>query len=196
MFVRHESFRQFIRLYPIITFIAVIHTFLFLLQYLFSSFYFNTLLYWWIGNNLAVSQGEMWRLVTPIVLHGSVGHFLFNTFALIIFGPALERLLGRYLFISAYLFAGVLGNIGTWLLGPISMLHLGASGAIYGLMGLYVYMIFYRRDLIDAQSAQVVIVLLVIGVLHGLFATNINMLAHGFGFLGGMILGPLLLRGR
>lgn len=195
MFVRRESFQQFIRSYPIVTWILGINTFLFLLSFLLPSTYF-LIERWGIGWNAAVSAGEYWRLITPIFLHGGFGHFFFNSFSLIIFGPALETILGRVKFLGLYMFAGILGNVGTFLFEEGHYFHLGASGAIYGLLGLYLYMRFFRQDLIDPGSAQIITTMLVVGAIYTFVMPNINLLGHLFGFIGGAVLGPIIFRGR
>jgi rhomboid protease GluP len=203
LFVRRESFQQFIRFYPIVTWILGINTFLFLFSFLLPSLY-KTVVFWGIGWNEAVAAGQYWRLVTPIFLHGGFGHFFLNSFALIIFGPALETILGRLKFFGLYMFAGILGNVGTFLFEVGNYYHVGASGAIYGLLGLYLYMRFFRHDLIDPGSAQIVTVILIVGAVHTLIlpqltmfgSPGINVLGHLFGFIGGAILGPVIFRGR
>jgi rhomboid protease GluP len=204
LFVRRESFQQFIRFYPIITFILGINTLLFLFSFLLPTLYREVVEWWGVGWNAAVAAGQYWRLVTPIFLHGGFGHFFLNSFALIIFGPALETILGRMKFLGLYMFAGILGNVGTFLFEVGDYYHVGASGAIYGLLGLYLYMRFFRQDLIDAGSAQIVTVILIIGAVHTLLlpqftlfgSSGINVLGHLFGFIGGVILGPVIFLGR
>ncbi len=94
MFTRTESLRDFIRFYPVITFIIFIHIILYLLMALPifpSKFLFERL----AGVNLYVVNGEYWRLVTPIFMHAGFAHMLFNIFSLVLFVPAHEQLLGR-----------------------------------------------------------------------------------------------------
>lgn len=200
LFIRTESFQQFIRYYPIVTWLVGINTVIFVLTFLLPSTFpppfHNVINYWAVGWNDAVAAGQYWRLVTPIFLHGGAGHFIFNSFALIIFGPALERILGHLKFTGLYLFAGIIGNVGTFLFEGGSYLHLGASGAIYGLLGLYLYMRFFRKDLIDAGSAQTITTILIIGVIYTFVMPNINILGHLFGFIGGAILGPVIFLGK
>lgn len=197
MFVRYESFEQFIRYYPVVSILIAIHTILMLLSFLFPSLY-EPVVHWGIGWNYGIAHGEYWRLITPIFLHGSFAHFAFNTFALFIFGPALERILGSFKFLAVYLFAGFLGNVGTFLFGEVAAysFHLGASGAIYGLLGVYIYMKYFRQDLIDPASAQMVTTMLIIGIIYTFLVPRINILGHLFGFIGGAISGPIIFKGR
>src|SRR5699024_7578900 len=69
-----------------------------------------------IGHNLSVLLlNEYWRLFTPIFLHADLSHVVFNTFSLVLFGPALEKMIGKFKFISIYLITGIIGNIGTFI---------------------------------------------------------------------------------
>ena len=192
MFIRNESFYSFRKNYPIVTILVAIHITLFIWMNLLplgNWIYFNG-----VGNNLAVYHGEYWRLLTPIFMHGSVGHVLFNSFSLVLFGPALERMLGKIKFISIYLLSGIIANIATYFLGGINFPnHLGASGAIFGLFGVYLYMVFNRKDLIDRANSQVVLTILVIGLIMTFINSNINVLAHLFGLVGGAALAPIFL---
>src|SRR5699024_1096542 len=71
---------------------------------------------------------------------------------------------------------------------------LGTSGDTYGLFGMYIFMSFRRRDLIDPQNAQIVRTIFIIGIIMTFIRPNINIAAHIFGFLGGVIVAPLFLR--
>src|SRR5699024_75248 len=71
--------------------------------------------------------------------------------------------------------------------------HLGASGAIYGLFGVYIYIILFRKDLISKSDSQIIITILVLGLVMTFLRSNINISAHLFGFLGWFIIAPLVL---
>ena len=75
---------------------------------------------------------EPWLLVKSIFLHGSFQHLFFNMFALGLFGFILENIIGSKKFIQIYLLSGIVASIGAAIFYPAS---LGASGAIYGIMG-------------------------------------------------------------
>lgn len=88
------------------------------------------------GNGFLVSQGEYWRVVTPIFLHASVAHILMNSLVLYQLCPEVEDLCGSEKFLALYLTAGIAGNlVSFWWHGPFGIL-VGASGALFGMMGV------------------------------------------------------------
>lgn len=192
LFVRRESFQEFIRYYPVVTGIAAINTVLFLLSFIQPIYQY--IYGFGLGYNLLVAEGQLWRLLTPVFLHGGFSHFLFNTFSLVIFAPALERMLGSKRFLTFYLLAGIAGNVGTFFVAGLEYRHLGASGAIYGLLGMYLYMVLHRQDLIDHHSAQVIKMMLIIGVIYSFIMPGINVYAHFFGFVAGLAAGHLIFK--
>ena len=102
MFLRTESFGQFIRLYPIITIIIAIHIAIYIAMQL-PFLPHNWILESLAGVNILIERGEYWRLFTPIIVHAGFSHLLFNSFSLVLFGPALERALGKITFILVYI---------------------------------------------------------------------------------------------
>ncbi|MCA0989495.1 rhomboid family intramembrane serine protease [Guptibacillus algicola] len=190
MFSRNEDFRSFIRYYPIISILIGIHILLFLLINLLGM---RSIFNLGAGVNGYIEAGEYWRLVTPIFLHAGFAHVLFNSFSLYLFGPALEQMLGRTKFLIGYFGAGIIANIATFYLQDSYFSHVGASGAIFGLFGIYFYMAFYRKELIDQANSQLILMILGIGLLMTFVSPNINILGHIFGFLGGAALAPMLL---
>lgn len=196
MFIRSEkSLKEFIQFYPIVSTIVIIHLVLLLIVNLLSLPIGDLFYQLGVGNNFYIQQGQYWRLFTSIFLHAGISHALFNSFALVLFGPALEQMLGKSKFIFAYLFAGIAGNLGTYIIETASFYpqYLGASGAIYGLFGLYLFMVLFRKHLIDGQNARIVVIILVIGLVMTFIRPGINIYAHIFGFLGGLALGPIVL---
>lgn len=192
MFVRTESFRSFIRFYPIVTILVGIN----ILMWLYINIAPNGISVYkqLIGFNLAVEQGEWWRLFTPIFLHQGFGHMLFNSFSLVLFGPALERLLGKGKILFVYVISGIIANIATFIFAPSFYLHLGASGAIFGLFGVYLYILVFRKELIDRANQQIILTIMVIGLIMTFLQPNINITAHLFGLLAGTVVAPLVLK--
>lgn len=193
MFIRNETFGGFIRSYKVITALVVINIFFYIWTDIFTFLGGEEIRRLGVGKNIAIAMGEYWRLVTPIFLHGSLMHMAFNSFALILFGPALEVMFGRGRFLTFYLATGILANIAYLYLGNPYISHLGASGAIYGLFGVYLYMVLFRKDLIDKANSQLIMTILVIGIFMTFINPGINILAHIFGLISGAALGPLFL---
>ena len=129
---------------------------------------------------------QPWRLITAMFVHstGFLFHVLLNMYTLWIFGQLLEGLLGRWRFLALYLIAGLGGSVGVvWLSEPNSAV-VGASGAIFGLMGAF--LVIQRR--LGGQTTQLFVLLginLVIGFVPGF---NIAWQAH----LGGLVVGALI----
>jgi rhomboid protease GluP len=190
MFTRTESFREFIRFYPVVSIIIAIHLILYLLTALpiFPNFWFKAT---FSGVNLYVIEGEYWRLVTPIFMHGGFTHVLFNSFSLVLFAPALERLLGKGKFILVYLVSGILANIATLLLEALTYVHVGSSGAIFGLFGYYISIILFRKHMLSQQNSQIILIICALSLIMTFIQPNINITAHIFGLLGGFLLGAI-----
>jgi rhomboid protease GluP len=190
MFTRTESFRDFIRLYPIVSTIITIHFALYLCTVLpiMPNYWFKATL---SGVNLYIIDGEYWRLVTPIFMHGGFTHVLFNSFSLVLFGPALEQMLGKGKFLFVYLASGLLANVATLFLEPLTYIHVGSSGAIFGLFGFYISIIVFRKHMLSQQNSQVILTICAISLVMTFLQPNINITAHIFGLLGGFLIGAI-----
>ncbi|MEQ6390089.1 rhomboid family intramembrane serine protease [Bacillaceae bacterium S4-13-58] len=190
MFIRTESFYQFRKSYPIVTWLVGINLGIWLLtEFVPDLFYLGA------GSNHLIALGEYWRILTPIFLHAGLTHVVFNMFSLVLFGPGLEIMLGKAKFILMYLFAGIVGNIGTLFIGPSYYNHVGASGAIFGIFGVYIFIVLFRKNLMDQTNSQIVTTIFVISLVMTFFGGNINILGHLFGFIGGFIIAPFVLAG-
>ncbi len=192
MFIRTENFRTFIRLYPATAAILALQLaiwVLFLIPLPAVQMWSDLT----IGFNLGIAEGEWWRLVTPVFIHAGFSHLLFNSMSLFLFAPALERMMGKLRFLAVYIGSGVIGNIGTYFIEPPEYTHVGASGAIFGLFGVYLYMVLFRKGLMDTANSQIIVTILAISILMTFINYNINIMAHIFGLLGGLALSPPLL---
>lgn len=129
---------------------------------------------------------EPWRMLTSVFVHstGLIFHVLLNMYTLWIFGQLLEGILGRWRFLSLYLISGLAGSVGVLWLGDPRTGVVGASGAIFGLLGAF--LVIQRR--LGGSATQLLILLginLVIGFIPGF---NIAWQAH----LGGLVAGALV----
>ena len=148
--------------------------------------------------NVLIDRGEWWRVLTAAFLHGSVLHVGFNMYALYLFGPRLEREVGGTAFASLYLAAAAGGGAASTLLGPdlvstrfglVPTVALGASGAIFGLFGAWMF-VAYKLRWTPAGRAMFnqLAVLLLINLALPLIVRNIDWRAH----LGGLATGILV----
>jgi rhomboid protease GluP len=146
--------------------------------------------------NDLIMRGQLWRLFTPMLLHGSILHIGFNMYALYILGPGLERFYGWKRFIAVYILAGFAGNVMSFLFSPEA--SLGSSTAIFGIFGAE-GVFFYQNRKIFGQRAQVALREIVffagINLLFGL-SPGIDNWGHIGGLIGGVLFawfgGPLL----
>jgi len=138
-----------------------------------------------------VARGELWRVITSGFLHGDPIHLLFNMLILFQLGSALESRLGRARFLGIYFVSLVGGSIGAMLLQSPTRGAIGASGAVFGLMGTVVVLSKRGRSPIEAGVGGLLVLNLVITfALPGIISIG--------GHLGGLVagvLGGLVIRG-
>lgn len=136
-----------------------------------------------------VAAGEWWRILTSGFLHANVMHLLFNMFALYVLAGMLEPALGRLRFGVVYATSLLTGSFGVLLLSP-DQLTVGASGAVFGLMGALV--IAQRAKGVDIWSSGIGTVLL-LNLLITFAVPRISIGGHLGGLVGGLIAGWILL---
>jgi len=142
-------------------------------------------------DNDLIVQGQYWRFVTPIFLHANLLHVGLNMLNLAVLGVFLERLVGhlRYLFI--YFVTGIVSIIASFYFMP-QEISVGASGAIFGLVGAYsIFVLMHRRAFPKHGIPALLWLIIVIGVNLGigLFVPNVDNYAHIGGLLSGCLLG-------
>lgn len=199
MFIRHESFRLFLKQYPVTSVLLAVITAIFLFFFIGSNIapsFFNFLFYHMVGVNFLILNGNWWQLITPVFLHITFPHFLFNAFTVLIIAPALEMLLGRLKFTVAFVGTGIISNLVALFLEDPYFSHYGASAAVFGLMGIYLYMIVFRPHLMTRQDRTIMIVMLALNVIGSFMYPNIDVLGHFTGLLAGFTLAPILFSGR
>jgi membrane associated rhomboid family serine protease len=129
---------------------------------------------------------EPWRYVTAIFLHNGFYHLFFNMFSILIFAPPLERMLGHVRYALFYLLCGIIGNLFMALM-QTSTVAVGASGAIYGVFGAYLYLAVMKKTL-DESSRKTLYTILAFGILYTLFVPGIGIWAHFGGLFAGFML--------
>ena len=141
--------------------------------------------------NSLIAGGDYWRLLSAVFLHAGLMHLAFNGWALFSVGRDMESLLGSVWFTAIYLLAGLAGNVAYYLLGP-NVPSLGASGAIFGLIGAEAAFFLRNRPLLGRFGRQRLgnlAMMIGINLVFGFTVPGINNIAHLGGLLTGFGLG-------
>lgn len=135
--------------------------------------------------NDAISQGQVWRLFTSVFLHASAQHIGFNMLALYFWGRHIEALYGRKNYIFIFLLAGFLGSMGSYAFTSAN--SLGASGAIYGVLGALFYVYAYNKKFFLGVYKKQTFIYAAISLGYGFLLPSIDNFAHLFGLAGGFL---------
>jgi membrane associated rhomboid family serine protease len=157
---------------------------------------FDHPLWIWAGNvPEAVRNGEWWRATTALFLHANFLHWAMNSVALWMFGSAVEKAMGRWRFLTVFLVAGTLANLESVWTAHYDV-SVGASGGIFAVLGAFVVAVFQLRSPIYAAVRRRLLVLLAVMIAADLtiggLEPQVDNLAHGGGFLWGLLLGWIL----
>ncbi|MFT9496840.1 rhomboid family intramembrane serine protease [Anaerosolibacter sp.] len=135
--------------------------------------------------NPLIAAGEYYRLFTSMFLHIGIAHLMFNSYALNMLGKDVEAIYGTSKFLLIYLLAGIFGSLGSFLFSPA--VSAGASGAIFGLIGAYIYFGLRKPAIFSARYGLNLVSMLAINIFFGFTIPGIDNFAHLGGFLGGYI---------
>jgi rhomboid protease GluP len=139
----------------------------------------------------AIEDGQIWRFFTSMFLHIGLTHLFFNVYALFIFGGEMERLYGHSRFILIYILSGLFGSLVSYATS-IAQLSAGASGAIFGIIGMQVAFFFKHKELFgDLGRRRLTSTAVIIGInlFLGFTLPGIDNMAHLGGLVAGAILG-------
>lgn len=140
-------------------------------------------------DNQLIAQGEYWRLLTAIFVHANILHYGFNAYALYIIGRDVERFSGALRLTVVFLLSGLSGSVFSLIFNPSP--SVGASGAIFGLIGALAVFLFRHRQLFGERARrglQNIVFVALINFALGLQG-GIDNWAHLGGLIGGLILG-------
>jgi rhomboid protease GluP len=186
----HIPLRNFPIAFPVVTSILFVQTIVFLMLLFTGSssdpemwVRFGALEGWRVG------EGDWWRLFISIFIHVGFLEFMITGFFLYIFGPQLEWLMGRIPFLILYLSAGAIFYASIYLL-DIPGIYFGASGAIYGFMGVYLYL-FLRKTL----SFQLWMGFVALSVINLILNWSLA-IPYLFAMITGLLLGAIILHFR
>ena len=147
----------------------------------------NALLLYLFGANIkeAVVGGEIFRLITSTFLHASLLHLLFNMYALYIIGNQLESYIGKIKFLIVYLVSAISGSLMSCVF--TTGISVGASGAIFGLLGSLLYFGYHYRLYLGSVLKSQIIPLILINLIFGFMDPRIDNASHIGGLIGGYL---------
>lgn len=159
--------------------IIVINVIIFVLLHLFPN-----LIEYFILDPARVLTGNYYLLLTSVFSHYSVIHLGLNMYALYIIGNQVETFVGKVKFLLIYLVSGLCGSLLSCLI--TNSYSLGASGAIFGLMGCLLYFGYYYRLYLGSVLLSQIVPLIVINLILGFTSKSIDNAAHIGGLFGGL----------
>ena len=142
-------------------------------------------------NSILVQNGEFWRLITAGFLHGGIFHLLFNMYSLYIIGTQIENFVGRWKFLAIYFCSMLTASLMSCVISPNSV-SVGASGAIFGLLGALVYFGYHYRLYLGSVLRNQIIPLILFNLLLGFMVSGIDNAAHIGGLIGGLLISMAL----
>ena len=137
--------------------------------------------------NAAILDGQLWRLITPVLLHGSIMHIGFNMYALYAIGAGMESRMGHARFLLLYLVSGFAGNVFSFFFTDAN--SLGASTAVFGLLAAEGVFLYLNKDLFGKRAQRALSNILMVAAVN-LFigmSPGIDNWGHIGGMIGGLI---------
>lgn len=131
--------------------------------------------------------GEYYRLLTGAFLHGSLMHLLLNCYSLFVIGSQVESFLGKGKMLAIYLFSALCGNLLSITFSGYYA-SVGASGALFGLMGAILYFGYHYRVYLGNVMKSQIIPLILINLGYGFLVSGIDNAAHIGGLIGGCLM--------
>lgn len=171
---------------PIVTFsLIAINIIMFILMYIFDYERYFIENYSVYGPSI-VKDLEIYRLLTGTFLHGDIFHILVNMYSLYVLGSQMEGFLGRTKFLVVYLFSSIVGSLLSIIFNTIP--SIGASGAIFGLLGSLIYFGYHYRVYLGTVIKTQIIPIILIELAIGFMSSGIDNFAHIGGLVGGVLM--------
>lgn len=171
--------------YPIVTYLLIaLNVILYVIPVLTNSY--DTIINNFCVYGSLIKAGQYYRIITGAFLHGGILHLAFNCYALYVIGSQLESYLGKVRYLIIYLFSAVTASLFSMIFN--SNPSIGASGAIFGLMGALVYFGYHYRVYLGNVLKSQIIPLILFNLLIGALSTGIDNFAHIGGLIGGLLI--------
>lgn len=191
------TFEQRLKLYfkksPVTFVLLVINTIMFFVVFFNGGFSTESL-----TNNgglvpkLVTDNKEYYRLLVAMFLHGSFLHFLMNSYFLYFLGSFTEKILGSTRYGIIYMLSGLGSSVAVWLLSTPTTVTIGASGALYGIMGGLLIMTFLKANWFTPQGIRSIRTISIINIVFTLISASAGGNISVWGHMGGLAFGIVL----
>lgn len=143
------------------------------------------ILYFGVQKDL-VRSGEVYRLLTGAFIHVDILHFLSNCYALFVIGRMVETFYGRKKYFLIYIISAIAGCLLSIIMG--NSFSIGASGAIFGLLGSLLYFGYHYRVYFGSVLLRQIVPVIIVNLLIGFSVPQIDNFAHIGGLIGGILI--------
>jgi rhomboid protease GluP len=140
--------------------------------------------------NTLIVQGEYYRFITAMFLHGGIIHLGFNMYALKAIGPTIEKAFGKIKYLLIYFLGGAISVIASFVFSE--EVSIGASGAIFALLGSTLILALRMKDKLGKEMVRNILSVIAINIFIGFSMPNIDNFAHIGGLVGGIAVTSLL----
>lgn len=140
----------------------------------------------------AVREGEFWRILTAAFFHNGAIHLFCNMYSLYIIGTQLETVLGKCKFIFIYLISAIVASLFSGVLHGAGVASVGASGAIFGLMGAMLYFGYHYRLYLGSVMTSQLVPIIILNLFIGVMIPGVDNFAHLGGLVAGLFSGMIV----
>lgn len=193
MFLVREDFKTFIKKYPILSIMVSICSILALLTTVAGGYTTENILKFGGYQSDLVNHGEFWRLITYAFMHGNYTHFFMNMTFMIILGRPLESALGSVKFLFFYMLVAMFTGIILHLVYSSNVVSSGSSGVGYGFLGIYLFIILFRKKMLLHDDQKFILTFIAIGLISSFIIPSSSLTGHLAGMGIGFIISPFLL---
>ena len=141
-----------------------------------------------------VRNGEWYRLVTHLFLHGDIMHLGNNMLILFCLGNALEHYLGKFSYAGIYFFSGILAGLGSVVYNTDNTVSVGASGAVFGVVGAMAWLVVRNKGRLPGFTGPRMLLFVLMSVYAGFADRGVDNAAHIAGLIAGFLLAILIYR--
>ncbi len=147
----------------------------------------NSLVYFGGSELILVQSGEVWRILSSAFLHAGLIHLIVNMYSLAVIGTQVETYIGKWKFLFIYLISAISGSLLSLTFADPFVVSVGASGALFGLMGSLLYFGYHYRLYLSEAIKNQIIPIIIINLIIGFTISEIDNFAHIGGLIGGYL---------